>query len=203
MFHHKNRKNGDKGFSIIELMIAMFVVSIVTTTLITFFNTSISQYLSLHRDSLAFGDLATQSQRVANVVRGLSDITQAENNEITMYAYFAPNDTYVSLIHYYLASSNTKMLADVTRMTSNPPTGTPITGSLKTFTIIDNFYLAGGLNTFTYYDSGNNLLTPTIADLHTIKTVKINLAIPSKSPVATSNTTMSVQVSLRNRKTNL
>jgi len=91
----------------------------------------------------------------------------------------------------------------VTQMTANPPAGTPITSSLKTVNIIDNFYLASNLNTFQYYDSGGTLLTPPISDLHTIKIVKINLAVPSKSPVATSSTTMSVQVSLRNRKTNL
>lgn len=195
--------SGEAGFSLIELLIVMFVISILTTTFVTFSNTSLSQYLSLHRDSLAFGDLATQSQRVANVVRGLTDITQAQDNELTMYAYFAPDDTYVSLVHYYLNPAHTKLLADVTQMTANPPIGTPISASLKTFTIIDSFYLASGLKTFTYYDSGNTLLTPTIADMHIIKTVKITLAVPSISPVATSDTTLSVQVALRNRKTNL
>ncbi len=196
-------KHSQVGFTLIELVIGLFLISIISTTFFTFFNTSISQYLSLHRDSMAFGDLATQTQRVANVVRSLTDITQADNNELTMYAYFAPNDTYVSLVHYYLTNSNTKMVADVTRMTSNPPIGTPIVASLKTFNIIDNFYLAGNLNTFNYYDGGGNLLTPPIADLHTIKTIRIKLAVPSKAPVATSNTTMTVDVSLRNRKTNL
>ena len=199
MYHHKSQD----GFTIIELVITMFVIGILTTTFFTFFNNSVNQYLSLHKDSVAFADLATQTHRVGNVVRGLTDITQAGNDELTMYAYFAPDDTYVSLIRYYLNNTQTKLLADVTRMTSNPPIGTPIEGSLKTFTIIDNFYKANNLNTFNYYDGGNGALNIPIADLHTIKTIKINLAIPSKSPVATSNTTMSVTISLRSRKTNL
>lgn len=191
------------GFTIIEMIVVLLVIGIITTTFVTFFNTSISQYLSLHRDSVAFGDLATQSQRIANVLRGATDITQAENNEITVYAYFAPNDTYVSLIHYYLTNSNTKLLADVTRMSANPPTGTPVSGSTKTFTIIDNFYLSPTLNMFTYYNGGNTVLVPPLSDLHSVKAIKVSLAVPSKSPVATSETTMTVQVSLRNRKTNL
>ncbi|MDB5183014.1 MAG: hypothetical protein JWO47_798 [Candidatus Saccharibacteria bacterium] len=195
--------NNSKGFTLIELMISIAVISVLSTTFFTFFNTTISQYLSLHRDSLAFADLATQSQRIGNVVRGVTDITLANDNELTAYAYFAPSDTYVSIVHYYLTNSNTKLLADVTHMTANPPIGTPISSSLKTFNIIDTFYLPTGIKTFTYYDAANNVLTPPISDEHTIKSVKISLAVPSKSPVASSNTTMVVEVSLRTRKTNL
>jgi hypothetical protein len=184
-------------------MVAIAVISIISTTFFTFFNNSINQYLSLHRDSLAFADLATQSQRIGNVVRGITDITLANDNELTAYAYFAPSDTYVSVVHYYLTNSNTKLKADVTHMTANPPIGTPISSSLKTFKIIDSFYLPTGIKTFTYYDAANNALTPPIADQHTIKSIKISLAVPSKAPVASSNTTMIVEVSLRTRKTNL
>jgi prepilin-type N-terminal cleavage/methylation domain-containing protein len=203
MFHRKLMRKQQAGFTLIELLIGMVVLGVLTTSFVTFFNTSISQYLSLHRDSMAFGDLSTQSQRIANVLRGLTDITQAENNEITVYAYFAPNDTYVSLIHYYLTDSNTKLKADVTRMSANPPTGTPVAGSTKTFTIIDGFHLATNLNTFTYIDGGGTVLTPPISEQHTIKSIKVALSVPSKAPVANSDTTMVVQVSLRNRKTNL
>jgi len=192
-----------KGFTLIELLITFLVISIVTTTFITFFNTSISGYLSVHRDSLAFSDLATQSQRVGNVLRGLTSVVGANDNDISAYAYFAPNDTYVSLVHYYLTDNNTKMKADVTLMTANPPTGSQIAGSTKTFVIINNFYLAGGSKTFKYYDLNNNLLSPPINDEHTISTIEVSLAVPSKAPVATSSTTMTVKVSLRNRKTNL
>jgi prepilin-type N-terminal cleavage/methylation domain-containing protein len=206
MSRHSSNKQGrvhELGFTLIELMVSIAIISVLTTTFFTFFNTSISQYLSLHRDSLAFSDLATQSQRIGNVLRGLTDITQTGDNELTAYAYFAPNNYYVSLIHYYLTNNNTRLVADVTKMTSNPPTGTLVPGSTKTFVIIDNFYLASNLNTFTYYDVGNNILTAPVLDQHTIKSIKISLAVPSKSPVATSNTTMTINVALRNRKTNL
>jgi len=195
--------NAQKGFTLIELMIGMIIIGVLTTSFVTFFNTSINQYLSLHRDSMSFGDLATQSQRIGNVLRGLTDITQAQDNEATVYAYFAPNDTYVSLIRYYLTDGNTKLKADVTRMTANPPIGVPIASSMKTVTIIDGFYLASNLDTFVYMDGGGTVLTPPISDLHTIKSIKVSLAVPSKAPVATSNTTMTVTVALRNRKTNL
>lgn len=202
MLLHKLRRQ-EQGFTLIEAVIVIALTGVTVTVFATFFNTSISRYLSLDKDSLAFSDLATQAERIGNVVRGLTDISAADNNDITIYGYFAPDDTYVSLVHYYLANNNTEVRADVTPMTSNPPIGTPITNQKKTFTIIDSFYKVSNLNTFEYFDSLNNTLTPPIADLHTIKNIRINLAIPSKSPVANSDTTITVTMSLRNRKTNL
>lgn len=202
MLRH-NLTNKQKGFTLIEAVIVIALTGVVITVFATFFNTAISRYLSLDKDSLAFNDLATQAQRIGNVVRGLTDITAVDDDEISIYAYFAPNDTYVSLVHYYLADSNTKLMADVTPMTSNPPIGTPIDAQKKSFQIIDNFYKVANLNTFIYLDSGNNIINTPINDLTTVKSIKVNLAIPSTSPVANSDTTITVTVSLRNRKTNL
>lgn len=119
-----------------------------------------------------------------------------------MYSYFSPYDQYVSLIKYYPDNSGTKLLADVTRLTANPPIGTQIAGSLKTFTIIDNFYVPGGTNTFEYLNSAGGTLSLPITDLKTIKGIRINLA---DRPASTNSqiVKMSVEVGLRNRKTNL
>jgi len=191
------------GFTLIELLIVFVVVGVISTAAYTFFNTSINQYLALQKDSLVFGDLATQSQRISNVLRGASDITLAKDNEITVYAYFAPNDTYVSLIRYYKSTDGKVVFADLTSMTANPPVGTPIISSKRTITILDSFATVTGVNLFTYLDaSGIPIATP-INDLHIIKGIRITMAVPSASPVTGSNTTISSQVSLRNRKTNL
>jgi hypothetical protein len=185
-------------------MIVFVVVGVISTAAYTFFNTSVSQYLSLQKDSLTFGDLATQSQRISNVVRGATDITLAENNELIVYAYFAPNDTYVSLLRYYKSVDGNTLLADLTPMTANPPVGTPITASKRTITILPNFKTVTGVNLFTYLDSVGSVIGTPISELHTIKGIRITLSVPSgPSGTANGNTTISSQVSLRNRKTNL
>lgn len=197
------RRAEQQGFTLVELLIVIVIIGIVTTFSYTVFNSSISDYFTLQKNSLLFGDLTNGSQRVATVVRGLTDITTADPNELTMYGYFAPNDTYVSLIRYYLNADKTTLYADVTRMTADPPIGTPITSSKKTYVIIGNFYAKAGVSTFAYLDSvGQTLATP-ISDLHTIKGVQINLGVPISAPTANGSRTISVQVSLRNRKTNL
>ncbi|MFO0882088.1 MAG: prepilin-type N-terminal cleavage/methylation domain-containing protein [Candidatus Saccharimonadales bacterium] len=195
---HNNRK----GFTLVEVMISLVVGALVMIGIFSFFGSSINEYFKMQQESVAFADVAANSQRVAKVIRGTTDITSASNNSVTLYSYFSPYDQYVSLITYYPNNTNTKLLADVTKMTANPPTGTQISGSTQTFTIIDNFYLPNGTNTFEYLDSSGSTLSTPISDLRTIKGVRVNLA---DKPSGSSGvvTKLSVQVSLRNRKTNL
>lgn len=187
------------GFTLVELMIAIALASLVVSISIALFGASINQYLDLHKNSVAFGNLANESQRVAKVIRGLTDITQAEANEMTFYAYFAPQDAVVSQVHYYKNASGTALMADVTPLSAPLPDGTPVTANKKTYTIIDNLSSNGGASLFEYLDSGGGTLSQPVTDLNIIKNVKINLAVPEGS----SNSSMVLQVNLRNRKTNL
>jgi prepilin-type N-terminal cleavage/methylation domain-containing protein len=198
-----SRRSARGGFTLIEVLIAMVLTGVVSTVLYTFFITSFNQYFALQNDGMVFGDLATQSQRLAMVLRSTTDITQATNTEITAYAYFSPDDTYVSQIHYYVSTNGKQLLADVTPMTANPPNGTLQTSLIRHYTIIDNFYTVSGVNTFSYLGTGTAALTTPIADLHTIKQIAISLASPTKAPSANGYDQISVQVMLRNRKTNL
>jgi prepilin-type N-terminal cleavage/methylation domain-containing protein len=191
------------GFTIIELLITIVIIGVASTAMYTLFGTSINQFLGLQKDGLLFGDLALQSQRIAAVLRGTTDITDASNDGLTFYGYFSPSDNYVSLVQYYKTNNGTVLKADVTPMTANPPNGTLITASKKTYTILDPFFSDADTNTFVYVDSSGNALTPPISDLLSIKAIQVNLAVPSDSPTVHGNQTISLQISLRNRKTNL
>ena len=183
-----------------ELLVVMMLALIIAASFYIFFKTTLFTYLTLQGNATNFTTLAAQSERVAGVVRGLTDITSASANDLQIYAYFYPTDTYVSQVHYYMSADGTALMADVTPMTANPPIGTPITASIKTYTIIDNFQQSANTNLFNYLDATGNTLTLPIADLKTIKQVQINLAV---SAAPDTNQVISVQVSLRNRKTNL
>lgn len=192
-----------RGFSLAEFVIGLAVLGILIVVAYPFFNTTLRQFFTIEQEGLMFSQLSLQSQRIAKVLRGATDITQATNTEITAYAYFAPNDAYVSLIHYYKNAEGTKLFADVTPMSANPPAGTLLTAQQRTVTIIENFYSSPSVNTFEYLDAAGANLSLPITDLHTIKGVRVNLAVPITLPSQSGNDTITTQVSLRNRKTNL
>lgn len=196
-----SRNKLQAGFSLIEVVIVLTLASVISTIMYTFFRTNFVSYLNLQGEASNFTDLARQSQRIGNVVRGLTDIVSAANNDLVIYAYFYPTDSYVSLVHYYVSPDGKTLYADVTQMTANPPVGTPVAGSLKTYTIMNNFQQTAGVNLFEYLDSAGSKMSLPIADLHTVKGIRVNLAVASSNPNA--NQAVTTEVSLRNRKTNL
>jgi prepilin-type N-terminal cleavage/methylation domain-containing protein len=198
--NHMILADAQAGFSLVELVIVMTLTLIMSTMFYTFFKTNLFTYLNLQQDASSFTDVASQSARIANVLRGATDITSAGSNDLVAYAYFYPTDTYVSQVHYYLNAGSTILYADVTPMSSNPPTGTLLTAKKKTYTVVSNFQQTTGLSLFEYLDSGGNAMGLPIADLHTVKGVRVNLGADT---TGSPNQAMTLQVSLRNRKTNL
>ena len=184
-----------------ELLIVIFLIGALSGMLYASFNGIINGFLGLHKESINFNQLAGKSQRIGSVIRSATDIVSATKDDLVLYAYFFPADTYVSKVHYYKNTANNKLFVDVTRMTANPPSGTPIDSTLTTYTLLDPYYEAQSTKLFTYLDASGTILTPPISDLHTIKGVTISLSVPTRQ--TSVGQTLSLTVSLRNRKTNL
>lgn len=182
-------------------MVVISVIAVMFISFGTFFTNYLILYSKYQTDASNFGELASQSQRIADVLRGLTDIVSESANDLSVYAYFSPADTYVSLTHYYLNANGTAVMVDVTPMTANPPIGTPITSETKTYTIISNYYQPAGGSLFNYYDATGTQLTLPISDEHSILEIQVNLAEPGSH--TKNGQTLSITVSLRNRKTNL
>jgi type II secretory pathway pseudopilin PulG len=200
LLHHKRQPVVEHGFTLVESVIVMALAIIIGASFYTFFRANLFQYLHLQADASNFTQVEAQTQRISSVVRGMTGLISASSNDLQMYAYFYPQDSYVSQTHYYLNTNHTQLLADVTAMTANPPIGTPISSSLKTYVIIDNFKESSGTNLFNYYDASNTLLASPIADLTTPKAIQINLAVVSSTG---NNQILTMQVTLRNRKTSV
>ena len=181
-------------------MVTVVILGLVASIFFTFFNTALIGYFRLQSQASGMGSVAQQSQRVVGVLRGTTKITTASNNDLQLYAYFYPSDTYVSQVHYYLGAGNTIVYADVTPMTSNPPVGTPITAQKKTYKVANSFYLPAGGTLFAYLDASGTSLAAPVTDTNAIKMIQVNMASKTDKNIVQR---MTVQVNLRNRKTNL
>jgi prepilin-type N-terminal cleavage/methylation domain-containing protein len=189
------------GFTLVELLIVISVVVILFISFGTFFTNYLKLYFGYQQDGSNAAELSTQSLRITDVLRGATDLISESGNDLSAYAYFSPADAYVSTIHYYLNSTGTKIMADVTPMTANPPTGTLIASEKATYTIISSYYQPSGSSLFTYYDASGNVLVPPIADEHAIMEIQVNLSEPASHNQAGQQ--LAAVASLRNRKTNL
>lgn len=199
---HPKPKQPQDGFTLLELLVTTVLVVLASLTFIVLFRSTIFNFMTLQTDGSASVALTTQSNRIGMVVRGATDITAASASDLQMYAYFYPSDTYVSLLHYYLRTQNgvTQLVADLTPMNANPPIGTPIIGSKRTFVVIDNYHQLAGKDLFTYLSANGTALPHPISEPQAIKGVQITLAAKTAN---NSYQIQTVQVTLRNRKTNL
>jgi prepilin-type N-terminal cleavage/methylation domain-containing protein len=197
---NNRRSTREAGFTLVELLLVIVLVGIIGASFASFFTNYTILYSKYQSDASNFTELAEQSQRIADVLRSLTDIVSESANSITFYAYFSPDDTYVSEVSYYLSNNGTQVMASVTPMTANPPIGTPITAETHIYTIISNYYQAPGGSLFGYYNASTSLSLP-ISDEHSITQIQVNLAEPaSRNP---HGQTLSITVSLRNRITSL
>jgi prepilin-type N-terminal cleavage/methylation domain-containing protein len=204
MLHHNKLTSNSEGFTLVEMLISITLIAIISVTFLVFFKSSLFNYLNLQKDATSFTQLDSQAARVTNVLRGSTGIVSADANDLVVYAYFYPSDAYVSLLHYYVTTTNgvKQLKADLTPMTANPPIGTPVTAQKRTFVIIDNLYQPSGMSMFNYLSSSGSVLSLPISDLQTVKGIRVNLATTTAVGPG-GNQSISVDASLRNRKTNL
>jgi prepilin-type N-terminal cleavage/methylation domain-containing protein len=205
----KNKKNNfTKGFSLVEVLISVFIISMIVVIISTFQRDIFSLNFSLQ------GSLSAQleARHVVKVIvtelrkaepsnLGAYPIALASTSAVTFYSDIDSNGTREK-VRYFISGSELKKGVVV-------PTGSPLTyndANEKLSTLISGVVSSSTLPLFEYYPSSytgttSPLLFPVdIASVRLIKTTVIIDKDPNKSPVKIIVTS---QVNIRNLKDNL
>ncbi len=192
-------RHNQRGYSLLELIIVISLMSVVAIPLIMFTSRGIASYEFMQLQSDTSTDLSILSQRMGKVIRGTTNVIDAQNNSLTIYGYFSPQDTIVKKIRYFI--NGTHLNIGVT-----PPTGTApnytynVADEVVTTTRVD--LAMGGQSMFTYYDDTGTILPNGFA-VSQIKAIGLYVAANPDTTRLAVPISLTTRVTLRNFKTNL
>ncbi len=197
-----------KGFSLIELMIAISIFSMLIFIVIAVFETvlfgSNQQFLALDNVDnarLVMSRFVNEIRNASVGVDGSYQLNTAGDNQIIFYSKSSYTGL-VNRINYYL--SGTTLYRGITA-----PSGNPQTYNLaqESKTLIQKDVVNQASPIFTYYDGnydGNTRPLSQPVNVTLVKFIKINLTVLNQvQSHSQSNFSISAGANIRNLKTNL
>jgi prepilin-type N-terminal cleavage/methylation domain-containing protein len=195
-----NKINTKKGMSLVELLIAMFILSVVMFGMSAFF----AYVWEAKSEDIARGQSSiVASSSVNKMVKNIRKSAQAESGaymldsgddfEFTFYSDI-DNDDYLERIHYYLDGNVLKM-----------GTAEPILGTNPTYPEADEVVVEIAVNVvndpstepiFVFYDNNGDVMT-TPVNVYSVKSVKISVFVNS-DPDEIDDIEINSTVALRN-----
>ena len=197
-----------KGFTMVELLISIFIISLVTVTVATFQRDVFSLNYTLQGSLNAQLDarhlvrvMISELRETSPSSLGSYPITLATTTAITFYSDIN-NDGLKDKVRYFV--SGTTIRKGVVAPSGNPLTYNDANEKLST--LISGFVASTTLPLFQYYPSNYTGATPPLTlpiDVSLVRLVKVTVIIdqdPAHSPAPIIVTS---EVSLRNLKDNL
>ena len=196
-----------KGFSLIEMMVSVAILSIVVILIGTFAKDIFFLKGVFSNGLTAYNDARKVLQPIASEIRSASpsalggyNIETAGDTTFTFYSDIN-NDGLIEKVKYYVSGTTLKKSVI-------PPTGSMVqysTSNEKITDVISNL-ANGSTPVFTYYDTNYNGQTSALTQpvsIMSIRLVKITLIIDANAYRSPSSMIVTTQVSLRNLKDNL
>lgn len=203
----KNKTNYQAGLTLPEILIVLFIISVIGTLIVNFqinifsFDKISSESMNAQTD--ARNTLKTMSAEIRSMSAandGSYAIYQAGTSSLSFYDD-VDNDLLKERVRYFLSGN-------VLKKGVIKPTGSPLAydSADEIFTILVNDIANGNSPIFYYYDKnydGASAALPDPVDIPLVRLIKINVLIdkdPTKLPGTINVTT---QISIRNLKDNL
>lgn len=148
-----NRK-GESGISMIEIIVALAIFSIISVVVMTFFFRSTTDFYKIQATNFETADRLQVIDRIAKVLRGGAGIQDARPNTLTFFAYFSPNDTKPSKITYNYDINQKSLVVTWIMASGSAPDYVYSNADAKTSTLLKDAVLTTDL--FRYYDKDGN-----------------------------------------------
>lgn len=186
------------GFSLIEAIVVVGLISILAVLVSTFLSKSLSIY-RIKRQSVDLEEKAAVVMRdFEKETRAASQIQTAEADELFYYRYFDLTSPSPSKVHYFMDGNQFKI--GITSPVGVEPNITYPSQNEVIKLIVGNVTNTGSI--FHYYTDSGQELTGTI-DPAAVKMVELNISLDMDPNSPPAPITESTKVNLRNMKTNL
>lgn len=206
------KKNTLRGFTLIEAIVAIGIVSVIALGMVIFQITVMrttatvqSGLLSQQQIRKTFAQFTKEVRSAVQAPTGAPAIFQAGTSSLIFYAN-VDADVDVERIQYYLGTTSPSASTTLYKRIINPVAGVYSNTNSLVSIMVDKIKVSTSTPIFYYYDSNYTGTTSALTQPVTItavRTVKLSLPVDpnaARSPVFQVYTT---QVSLRNLKDNL
>jgi prepilin-type N-terminal cleavage/methylation domain-containing protein len=204
----------DEGFTLVELMITVFIAGIMGAAILGVFMSSLHVFASEGNRMTSQDGARLGAQQMARYLRGAassmtnqtttSDAVVVANPQEVVFYCDVTGDGKTEKVRFYLSGTNLRMQTANPNMATNPPSYP----SYQTDSIIAQGVVNGSTAVFTYYnyDDTNKALVaatlsspPTSAQLVNIVSVGIDLNVNEQPKLATSGARLSTVIQIRQR----
>lgn len=189
-----------KSFTILELLLAMFVISLFSGLVLSTISKAYSNNRGLEAQSITQTELNFTIDKITRVARSATIILEATETNFKIRGYPNVNDTVASEINFYLSGA-------VLKYSVIPPTGTAPNytyseADAKHYTLVNKTTNSVGNPLFKYYNENNNLLAFPVS-ISAIRVVEPTISALDKGNILTKPIIVTTKITLRNFKTNL
>lgn len=185
----------NKGFTITELIVVMSLIAIISGFVYIFFSQSIINFLRLQSANITVVDRTRALNRMMQVVRGITNISDAQANSLTATTYFSPTDTVPSRVTYSYDASTKELTVKTILADGASPNYTYNIANQKTSVVLYGLQLQESL--FAYYNRTGSIAVIDGSDYSSIASV--NITINSVVEGNPGPTELSTTVLLRNK----